>query len=214
MSLMKLLTVGRSFMREQTSLGRYQMVGRRSALPQFGRIHHSHSGAGAPPAARRVAPRQVELPKLLPTPDVHAPESPAAPPSPTVPRIRNPFTRPAAASASARPEQPGRAGRVRWSMARVGDWLWGKRGGRGVLPFGGKASRQPGQGKLNLDRVQVVRNDLSDSDFEVKPGGALALKAGLAGLVGSGPKPQPEGAPWAPAAGRGIQDGRGRVLTR
>ena len=54
-----------------------------------------------------------------------------------------------------------------------------------------ESRREPVQGELSLDRVKVVRNDLSDADVEIIPASQTARPA---------VKPKPKAEPSAPAA--------------
>ena len=82
--------------------------------------------------------------------------------------------------------------------ARAVSWLgaWGKK--LNPLP---RRARTPGslkpvaqQGELSLDAVRVVRNDLSEADFEVvRP---AATKPVLPGMMLTAEKLQPVGAAW------------------
>jgi hypothetical protein len=73
-----------------------------------------------------------------------------------------------------------------------------------------RPARGPVQGELSLDAIQVVRNDLSDSDFEVvaRKAGPTAKPAAVAPAPGqSEPAPMPTPAPDPEAA-------RGRMAAR
>ena len=85
--------------------------------------------------------------------------------------------------------------------AKLGGWFGAARG-KVVKPAIPQFPKPPVQGELSLDRVRVVRNDLRDADLEVVPAGERAARAKLAGAPHDEAKP-------------GLAEGRwGRVANR
>jgi hypothetical protein len=189
MSLMKLLSVSKSFVSGRNPAGRYRVV-EQGLLPKFAPAGRPSSFAqnkkrdesqtsGNEAASRTAAASSESLPPTLaldpPTKKIShvvrtEPVSPAPP------------TRPAAGCTSVRPESK--------------NWLPRN-------PFTNRAADpartvRPVQTELSLDAVRPVRNDLSDADLEVvlagceatsviapKPARGLLLKAELGGLAWS-----------------------------
>jgi hypothetical protein len=144
MSLLRLLTTGKS---------RYRMTSQR-LLPQFGSAQNPFKDRekARPPNAEGCAPSETATGT-----DTTPAQSP---------------TKPAAAPVSG-------PGPVRALRARVGVLLSGwkaKLTGLLARPRAQKPksailrfTKTPVQGELSLDRIKVVRNDLSDADLEVVP---------------------------------------------
>ena len=215
MSLMKLLTVGRSFVAGRTPLGRYRMVGRRGGLPQFGPTGHSLHSAFAPVPARAVTPCQSELPKLVPNHDHGAPQTPSLPAAPTIKPARNPFMKPSPPPPSTKAGRPERTGPAQEAISRLRGWLRPKPARRTPSPSVGKIVRTPVQVHLKLASVQVVRNDLSDSDFEVRAGGgATTATAAVERRPWERLKRGWGGMSWSQATARWLQASRARVQMR
>lgn len=152
MSLLRLLTAGRSLVSVRDTESRYRLTTQR-LLPQFGPASNPFSSRGeaqsVPAAAIHPdAETGVVLPKAV-------------------------------AKGS---------GRVFWlrTSARWSGWR-AKMGGLLVRPRRAVAkpaipqfSKPPVQGELSLDRVKVMRNDLSETDLEVVPAKPKAAPASLA----------------------------------
>jgi hypothetical protein len=151
MSLGRLLAAGKSLVGTHDGAGRYR-VNKHVALPKF------------------ISPRN---PFARPEPDA-APEN-AAPPVPAV--------APEAAAAPPENKPVLRVGRSISPMSaarRAARWLdeWRRKANPWVR-FAGRpgpvksrvaaSPRLPVQSELSLDNVRVVRNDLSDADFEIVP---------------------------------------------
>jgi hypothetical protein len=162
MSLLRLLTSGRSLVGLKDSVSRYRMR-EKNPLPKFGSSRNpflAQSGAGDPapasaavgaqPAGVQMTPAELAAARLKETarlPVMTAKPEPEETPA-TVPagglfrrmsgwvRRLNPFLEPAAHRASER-----------------------------VMPAPGH--RPAFQAELSLENVQVVRNDLSDADVEI-----------------------------------------------
>lgn len=214
MSLMKLLTVSRSFVMGQSQLGRYRMVGRHGGLPQFRPTGHPVHSAVAPAPARSPSACQSELPKL-------ARNNEQTPLRPTksargsaVKSAKSPFTTSDSQEPKVDRGQAERAGFARRVISRLRGWFRPKPERRFKSSFVVKTLRSPVQVHLALESVQVVRNDLSDSEFEVRAVGATRaasalgrpgmekLKLGLAGMS------------WGQVTARWFENGRARAQTR
>lgn len=154
MSLMRLLTVGRSLGAVRDQPSRYKMT-QQSLLPKFGAAKQSET---------------VEAPvvdsdlKAAPVPPVNANTKQKAASEPTAAKEKRTKVMTAVetefpAVDTAAPVMPKQAfPQGRWTIFRN--------------PFGTAVSKPkavpaPVQGELSLDSVKPVRNDLSDSDLEV-----------------------------------------------
>lgn len=155
-------------------------------------------GLGGP--GRYREDKRTRLPKFVSpknpfTPEAEAPQvlvvAPAAAPA-TPAQIG-----PAQPQAVAAPASTG--------TAKSAGWLSGWSAklnplGRKARPAGPARSLAPQQGELSLDRVQVVRNDLRDSDFDVaRPSVAKPVSPVMAMTA---EKLEPVGAAWNRLANR------------
>jgi hypothetical protein len=304
MSLMKLLTVSRSFVTGQIPTGRYRMVGRHGGLPQFSPATRSSDAPAARRATKVPVPCQGELPKLgaqeipaglrpaspalpaaaqlhpatpvavakdlevpvpvqaradrpsegdfrlepektvlpgaqgslgqnaglqtrrgSPCPVAHSPaEAPAADrrggdtspaPSCSWPKAcQSPFAKSNPTEPVAHSRTPKRAGPLQKVLQGLRDWMRPKPGSNSRSPFVGKPVRSPVQAHLKLESVQVIRNDLSDSDYEVRQAGlAAGTAAANAPLLGRA-KLSLLATSWHQATARWLESGRARVQSR
>jgi hypothetical protein len=147
MSLMRLLTVGRSLglIRDQPS--RYKMT-QQSLLPKFGPAKSSEAGGpdrDAQPNASEARPDQKSVTTAA------APEVNAAKRKKTMTTVETEYP--------ATPKQAFPAGR--WTVFR-NPFGFAAVKPKSVVPVQG-----PVQCELSLDAVKPVRNDLSESDLEV-----------------------------------------------
>ena len=145
MSLLRLLTAGRSLVEFKDTPGTYQMTSQR-LLPHFGPASNPFSSkatASAVPAAERVEVIRTDVQdrKTSATAGKHT---------------RTETLRLRAAS------------RLKAWRDKCQGWF-GEAGGRAARPAIPRFTKQPVQGELSLDRVRVVRNDLSDADLEIVP---------------------------------------------
>ena len=214
MSLMKLLTVSRSFVVGQSQLGRYRMVGPHGGLPQFGPTVHPGHPAVAPTPARSLSACQSELPKLVLNQD----QTPLQPAKSTgasgVKSAQSPFTKPGPPEPRADPGPAERVGPAQKAISRLRGWFRPRPKRRFKSPFVGKALRSPVQVHLALESVRVVRNDLSDSDFEVRAVGAARAAGALERPVLEKLKHGLVGMSWGQVTGRLFENGRARAQTR
>jgi hypothetical protein len=160
MSLMKLLSVSKSFAGGRNLPGRYKMA-ERGLLPKFAPIGRPvslapmhHSDDRGPKQGTQGAP--TPLPELLQQEFLRATEQVAEPVQPVAPSPR------AAVCLNAIPAT------TNWF--RLGN-----------NPFGNWAVAKPkplatAQAELSLDAVKPVRNDLSDSDLQIVPAKPNASK--------------------------------------
>jgi hypothetical protein len=66
-------------------------------------------------------------------------------------------------------------------------------GALGRFPFSGTT---PVQAELSLEKVQVVRNDLSDADLEIVPAAVPVVPEQLPSLMAAAGKQEPDGNAW------------------
>lgn len=160
MSLLRLLTAGRSLWGGNHSALRYRMSDPK-AMPKFGSSKNPFRSTITPEAEEADALAVVgqcaeanlqPAPVLTPAPEKAEPQREAAP-------------APAAA-------------RKPWNLAgRLAGWGRGVRGWlprrqpkapKSAIP---RLQKPPVQTELSLDRIKVMRNDLSDADLEIVPAG-------------------------------------------
>jgi hypothetical protein len=168
MSLLRLLTAGKSLVGLKKSETRYHLPSER-ALPKFGSKKNPFR-ATALPEQGQPAPEKANEPRVDPSVSVHEekaqdrPEVVSEPPN-------NPAAVteiPAAVTEAASHNNQGDGGRLerpeRRTSAVRAFLLWGRAKARRTgIPNG----RPLVQGELSLDKVKVVRNDLSESDVEI-----------------------------------------------
>lgn len=159
MSLLRLLTTGKTLMGLKSPEHRYQLPGQ-PPLPKFGGKKN--------PFRATVFPEKAEAGELIPNgtcegvtntvPSVERTAS-SVPLAPVV-------TTPRVAAEQAQEPANGKKSPLRALL------LWG----RAKKPDTAKtqASRPLVQAELSLDKVKVVRNDLSESDFEIVPSRATS----------------------------------------
>jgi hypothetical protein len=201
MSLLRLLSAGKSLVGLKPEAARYRMSDPR-AMPRFG------SGRNPFQARKTLSPDAPLAPvsSAATTPAVEAP-------GPVVtPKVEPVAVAAAETEPQARPE-PATVAKSEWKRKLAG-WIGKLRSRRQpkkpkrATPV--RPARGPVQGELSLDAIQVVRNDLSDSDFEVvaRKTGPTAKPAAVAPAPGqSEPAPTPTPAPDPEAA-------RGRMAAR
>jgi hypothetical protein len=155
MSLLRLLTAGKSLVNIQDAEPRYRTTTQR-LLPKFGSAKNPFQGR----KAATPAPAPVDQPSPDPVAAPVAEPTQSAAPSP---------------------------GRGLWlkAAARMSAWA-GKLTERFMRPNPKPAkaaiphfSKPPVQAELSLDRIRVVRNDLSDADLDVVPARPKAAPAAV-----------------------------------
>jgi hypothetical protein len=154
MSLGRLLAAGKSLVGVHDNESRYRM-GKQGALPKFGSPKNPFASPAGPTAGNDAAPR--------PSPE----ESAAAHLKETQKLPATAPVRGAVKLASLIPPgRPVRAIASEWA-ARLSPMRF-RAGDKLVLKPGPvRLSNAPVQGELSLDKVKVVRNDLTDADLEV-----------------------------------------------
>ena len=169
MSLLRLLAAGKSLVGMSDAETRYRVTSQR-LLPQFGAVRNPFSSRGKKgPAQMGPGSSEDHRPKGVPQEIRCSPalrgESEAAP-------RRGPQGVATPASRSAR--KFGEVLRRRtaallagWKMKLMG--VLAKRRRKATNPAIPGFTKPPVQGELSLDRIKVVRNDLSDADLEVIP---------------------------------------------
>ena len=159
MSLLRLLTTGKSLVDVSDAGGRYRVTSQR-LLPQFGPVRNPFtSRAKAEPGQPEAPLREEHSPNGAPGEACHVPGSGG---------------RQAVEPASSNAHNFGEMLRLRMAAllrgwkARLAGWLARPRGkpAKTAIP---RFTKPPVQGELSLDRIRVVRNDLSDADLEVVP---------------------------------------------
>lgn len=182
MSLLRLLTTGKTLVGLKKPEHRYHLPGE-TALPKFGGKKN--------PFRATVFPDKTETPEIVESatvPEFAAVES-TAPIQPTPPRPTGAAPGPAH---SIKPEPAAPTQAREPVAARTSPFkallLWGR--AKKANPARALAGRPLVQGELSLDRVKVVRNDLSETDFEIVPLGRaereapnLAPSAGLPAVI-------------------------------
>ncbi len=202
MSLLRLLTAGKSLVGLSDSTSRYRMAHRR-AMPKFGSAKNPFRAKSGPESAQSpVASERNEAAEAL----ANGVEATVRAES------HSETSNGDGAKASAKPDQlgapvamgqGGRAGRPslvdRW-IAKADGWL-SKARNRPAKPAIPRFTKSPVQGELRLDQIKVVRNDLSDSDVDVVAAKSKAAAPATRALTEGG-APAHSGKP------------RGRMATR
>jgi hypothetical protein len=199
MSLLRLLATGKSLVGMPDTNSRYRMR-TRNLLPKFGSAKNPFApptpdleSPGAPhtsspaklqtaslfespirePEHREAAP--IEAAKPAPKKELKtAPQSSAAPVAPAKVEARMPVA-PAPSAPSGKP-------------GKIGGWIK-KLNPLALLPprrgdsGRGRPARKPVQTELTLEKVRVVRNDLSDTDLEIVPGRLMGLPSGASPIL-------------------------------
>jgi hypothetical protein len=209
MSLLRLLSAGKSLVGLKQEVARYRMSDPR-AMPRFGSARNPFK------ARKAAAVPSVAAPAAVAPESLSAPQAAASASAPVIPQpvVSVPA---ASASATARVDGPSKkpmpfaaaaqfgAGWKRW-LARCVDKLKLKRRPRQTRPAPQtRPARGPVQGELSLDSIRVVRNDLSDTDFEVVTRKPVATPVAM--TVSPGPAAEPP----RPAM---VEAARGRMAAR
>ena len=180
MSLLRLLTTGKSLVGVKDTESRYRLTSQR-LLPQFGPARNPFRDRGKPDPAQAEACSLGDHggndasgeERIIPPTD--------GKPMPALQGLAGNR----ALSARARGTCLAEALRLRAAAllgrwrARVSRWLW-RPSGKVAKPTIPRFTKQPVQGDLSLDKIKVVRNDLSDADLEVVPAKQPAAQASAA----------------------------------
>jgi hypothetical protein len=185
MSLLRLLTAGKSLVGMQPVAGRYKLSDPR-AMPKFGAGKNPFKSkpekilvapsAEAPPAGGVAAVKTAEIEPMFATDSATVDDServsePGRAAQASAGSVMGASALPAnpvsARSESGGTSRRGRALREWFSKAKFLKAIWSRPSqGREQLHAG---DSRPVQGELSLDNIKVMRNDLSDSDLEVIP---------------------------------------------
>jgi hypothetical protein len=174
MSLVRLLTAGKSLIGLQAPKTRYHLHTQRP-FPQFGSNRNPFRTTTRPEQAPAASGSSFQQPPLTPTLSPSPGERGNNPPP--VPKIQTDNERTGKSSDllpnSSTTEIKGNispAPNIQVPkprpVSRLGEWF-GWRRSRATRALGKLSQKALVQGELSLDRVRVVRNDLTDSDLEV-----------------------------------------------
>jgi hypothetical protein len=201
MSLLRLLTAGKSLVGVKESEGRYHLS-RQSRLPEFNAKRNPFRGTARPEGKAPAKPADQETAMVAAAP---APEPQAAKAAAETPgkRPAAPFGGGFAARGS------GVASWVRQRLARMFNKP-GRAAARSVAAAkpAPTAAKRPMQTELSLDAVRVVRNDLSDSDLEVVAVKPAAEKTPATGTGRAGGAVALAGSAWSRVTERVLGAGK------
>ena len=156
MSLLRLLTTGKSLVGLKDTASRYN-VARSGKLPHFSAKQNPFRASTRPefnPSAQQKAQAAANSVE-------RTAEDPLTPAPMVVPVVEPPLPKPVSATPSNKTDRA--KSLPRW--AALLPWRWPKAGKPGLA----KCTKPMVQGELSLDSVRVVRNDLSDTDLEIVP---------------------------------------------
>jgi len=171
MSLMQLLTNGKTLVDLKNSTSRYHMPGK-NFLPKFGPAKNPFT----PQQVRPVAPAPAATPKpIAAVPKIAPAALKETQRLPVVP-VKLKETKRLPFVAARKVSVPAASGPAWWErfldwagemMARPGAWLAARKTPvKSAIP---RFEKPVVQGELSLENIKVVRNDLSDADMEVVP---------------------------------------------
>jgi len=200
MSLMRLLTNGKTLVDLKTSTTRYHMPGK-NFLPKFGTVKDpfktsaKNSPAPAPVVvtAARAKPSYTRPPKSSPVPLKETQRMPALSAKMKETK-RLPFV---ASRHGVKPQNlsPGLwkkiLGGLQATAAKLKPlafWSRSKAPAKSAVP---RFDKPVLQGELSLENIKVVRNDLQDSDLDVMPARSLATETNFKPALQSQMKPAP-----------------------
>jgi hypothetical protein len=169
MSLLRLLAAGKSLVGMRDAETRYRVTGQR-LLPQFGSGRNPFSNREKAEAVQ-TGPRSpgAHEPKGVPEAKRSNPVTSGEREAALRRRLEGRTTPPSPGSRSPEGRLRRRAGALLagWKTKLVG--LLAKRRCEVTKTAIPRFTKPPVQGELSLDRIKVVRNDLSDADLEVIP---------------------------------------------
>ena len=204
MSLLRLLTTGKSLVGLEDSESRYR-ESRQRFLPRFGPVRNvfratdesgsARTAAGMATEEASASSRQKAARAVSPLPARDASEAPSLAPS-RLPMVlvsssRRTFMSALRSRAAAFPSKW--AGKLSALLSRPG--------GKPVRAGMPRLAKLPVQGELSLDSIKVVRNDLSDTDLEVVPARLSAPPRGVAPALQSPEGAGAGGTAWGRLAG-------------
>jgi hypothetical protein len=193
MSLLRLLATGKSLVGMPDTNSRYRMR-TQNLLPKFG----SAKNPFAPPPPNVEAPggTATPSPEKLQTGSLFEPASQEAAKPAAIKEPKTPSRRPIATAAAtiaptkveARPAASVAPVVPPAKPGRLAGWVK-KLNPLSLLPPGrgdarrGRPTRKAVQTELTLEKVRVVRNDLSDMDFDIVPGRLMGLPSGASPIL-------------------------------
>ena len=170
MSLLRLLTTGKSLVGVNETETRYRLT-RQRLLPQFGPARNPFSNSGQSDPVQTEVASPGDHRGNDPSEDKRGVPVLGGKPVAAVPGVAEDRTM----SASARGHRVAEAlwlrasallDRFKARLSRLPVRASGK-AARSAIP---RFTKQPVQAELSMDKIKVVRNDLSDADLEVVPG--------------------------------------------
>ncbi len=183
MSLLRLLTTGKSLVDVRSTETRYRVTTQR-LLPKFGSARTPFRGGARPSSGPAPSTTGgVSEPSSL-----RCASQPVAPEVGPTPTALARYTLAARNAAWAVWQRMG--ARLRGWKAKVSERIARppRKSGKAAIP---RFDKPAVQGELSLDRVKVVRNDLSDTDLEIVPANPKAAPVapaaeptGVAGAIG------------------------------
>jgi len=205
MSLVRLLTAGKSLVDFKDTTSRFRMR-TKSLLPKFGSAKNpfaASSKAAAVPAASRAQPQTA--PRELTPAEVSAANLKQTKRLPTVVATPPESQRTSQATAAAKV----RSRLLAWAQ-KLNPLAWRANRKPAANPAMPRFGKSPVQGELSLDNVKVVRNDLNDADVEVMPAKIPAAQPAAKLILKANRSPEPAG----PAGSRMAACGAGETATR
>jgi hypothetical protein len=181
MSLLRLLTSGKSFVGGQDSISRYRVTGR-GLVPKFNSKRNPFRATIKPEPTRAdfkasQAPAKAETVPIAQVPPGSSDTLPSTP-GKEKSEVQGTALRPASGTSLSRAKLGGLIG---WCAAKMRGWF--ARAPKPIQPAIRAFPKTPVQPELSLASVRVVRNDLSDTDLELVPAQTVMQK-GTAAAVG------------------------------
>jgi len=181
MSLLRLLTTGRSLVGLRNGESPYRLSHHR-LVPNFGKKPNPFRATTLPEPARTV-------PLALESTAVKLPASPPAAPAESTVAPASAGTEEASPTTVAAKEVvPSKPAGSKWlprNWTRVHTWF--RRSAKPAVVRSDRVTKPAVQGELSLEGIQVVRNDLRDSDLEVVPAQTPRPGPNLASTSDAGP---------------------------
>jgi hypothetical protein len=189
MSLLRLLTTGKSLEGLKDSEIRYRVTSQR-LLPKFGSAKNPFCAPDKSKPARQLACKAAEAASAPPQQGAAGVAAAAHP------------------AALVRPNRAGMTGALRSRAAELRNkWvgtlsgLLSRPGSKPVKLAMSRPPKLPVQGELSLDKIRVVRNDLSDADLEVVPAKRAAAPEGVRPVLPAAEKTAGGGKAWGRLSG-------------
>jgi hypothetical protein len=202
MNHLRLLTTGKSLVGLKESESHYR-VSRERLLPHFGSARNPFTTTEEPAAARSQPLERTERSLALP----QEPEK----------IKREPARTPAGASGAAAPTPSAgltgthaptpKRGIRSWTVGFQTNWtgkvraLFSRPVAKPARVAYPSTKELPVQGELSLDRIKVVRNDLSDADLEIVPFKSSTPRPGATPVLQAMENPLRSGAAWSRFSG-------------